>query len=104
MQLLRFACLLLRLSEMCLTYPQGAAAVMVSRGRHPFSKTILMHDPVSFLTLGGLASVEHQRLLDAHLAVAVGHVDGFVCARGLPIATRSCSVGPRAIRVFSVSW
>lgn len=61
-----------------------------------------MHDPVGFLAFGGFASVEHERLLHAHLAVAIAHVDGLVGPSGLPVSARRGSVGPGAVGVLSV--
>ena len=84
------------------TYAEGAAAVMVRGGRHALRQAVLVHNPIGFLALGRLPTVEHQRLLDAHLAVAIAHVNGLVSPRRFPVAARGRSVGPGAIWVLPV--
>lgn len=84
------------------TYAEGASPVMGSRAGDSFHQAVLVHDPVGFLALGGLASVENERLLDAHFAVAVVHVNRLIRPGGFPVTARCGSVGPGAIRVLPV--
>jgi hypothetical protein len=67
-------------------------------------EAVLVHDPVSLGTLGRLAPVEHEGLLDSDVVAGRrgGREDGLVGAGGLPVARPGGAVGAGAVGVLAV--
>jgi hypothetical protein len=61
-----------------------------------------VHDPVSLDTLGRLAPVEHEGLLDPDALAGASGQDGLVGAGGLPVAGSGGAVGASAVGVLAV--
>lgn len=61
-----------------------------------------MHNPVGFSSLRSFSDVENEGLFDADFSSFSR--DDLVGAGGFPVAGAGDSIGPRPVRVFSVSW
>lgn len=62
-----------------------------------------MHYPVGPGSVGGLSSVEDQRLLEPDHLVELGRHDRPVLARRLPVPASGRPVRPAPVRVFGLS-
>lgn len=74
--------------------------VIVSKS--PF-KAVLVHDPVTFDTLGSSPAVKNQSLLHPKKRTSLGAVNLSVLAGGFPVAGFSGTVGAKPGRVFPVT-
>lgn len=66
-------------------------------------KTVLMHDPVGFFTLGSSTAVKNQSLLHPNERAGLGAVNLPVLSGGFPVPGFSCPVGSEPRRVFPVT-